>query len=117
MILLFVLSSLPSSAVPSFGLFDILLKKGGHFLGYAILSLAYLYALPRQWPLRTRGLVAVLLAVLYALSDEYHQSFTPGRRPSLLDVGIDALGASAAMLLITRYSPNSNSKSNSSSES
>jgi VanZ family protein len=117
MVLLFVLSSLPSSEVPSFGLFDTLLKKGGHFLGYAFLSLAYLYALPQQWSLRTRGLVAVVLAVLYALSDEYHQSFTPGRRPSLLDVGIDTLGAATAMLLVARYSPNSNSKSSSSSES
>jgi VanZ family protein len=117
MVLLFTLSSLPSSAVPSFGLFDTLLKKGGHFLGYALLSLAYLYALPGQWPSRTRRLVAVGLVVLYALSDEYHQSFTPGRRPSLLDVGIDGLGAMTAMFLIARYSPNSNSKSSSSSES
>ena len=116
MVLLFAISSLPSTAVPSFGFFDTLLKKGGHFLGYAVLCLAYLYALPRQWPLRTRGVVVVVLAVLYALSDEYHQSFTPGRRPSLLDVGIDGLGAAAAMFLVARYSPNSSSKSSSSSE-
>jgi VanZ family protein len=33
------------------------------------------------------------MAVLYAGSDEFHQSFTSGRHPSVMDVGIDTLGA------------------------
>jgi VanZ family protein len=117
MALIFAFSSLPTSELPSFGMLDTLIKKGGHFLGYAFLSLAYLYALPQQCTPKTRRWIAVALAFLYALSDEFHQSFIPGRRASLWDVGIDGLGATLAMLFIARYSPNSSSKSKSSSES
>lgn len=35
---------------------------------------------------------AVIMAVAFAFSDEYHQSFVPGRHPRLTDVGIDAVG-------------------------
>jgi VanZ family protein len=38
-------------------------------------------------------LFAFVLAVLYALTDEWHQAFVPGRSASLLDSGVDAIGA------------------------
>lgn len=37
-------------------------------------------------------LIAVLIAMSYAFSDEWHQTFVPGHEGSLRDVGIDALG-------------------------
>jgi hypothetical protein len=40
--------------------------------------------------------VAVGLAVLYGVSDEWHQSFVPGRSPDALDVLADGLGAAVA---------------------
>lgn len=41
-----------------------------------------------------RGYVAAFIIVLlYALSDEYHQSFSPTRHPKIYDVGYDLLGA------------------------
>ncbi|MBR5116337.1 MAG: VanZ family protein, partial [Lachnospiraceae bacterium] len=42
---------------------------------------------------------ALIIAVLYAASDEFHQSFVPGRSCMLGDVGIDSLGALAGILL------------------
>lgn len=114
---IFTLSSLPSEEVPNFGFLDSLVKHGGHFLGYALLGLAYAFALPRGVSGRAGAMLAVVLALLYALTDEYHQSFVPGRSASWLDVMIDGLGALASVFVMRRYSPNSNSKPNSSSKS
>jgi VanZ family protein len=45
----------------------------------------------------------VALAVLYAVTDEVHQTFVEGRAGAPLDVGIDALGALAGVLLWRRF--------------
>jgi VanZ family protein len=48
-------------------------------------------------------LLCLFFTVLYAVSDEYHQSFTPGRHSSGYDVIIDACGAFTVLgLLYTR---------------
>lgn len=46
-----------------------------------------------RWALGGRALVAVLLAVAYGVVDELHQSTTPGRDATPVDVALDALGA------------------------
>ncbi len=93
---IFGFSSIPSKEMPSFGGVDFLVKKGGHATGYALLALANMRALgwdPKRWPL------AWLMAALYSATDEFHQSFVPGRHPALMDVGIDALGAAVGLFL------------------
>jgi VanZ family protein len=78
-------------------LFDFLLKKGAHFSVYAVLAVLIWRAL--EW--RGRGWAwAWLLAVLYAISDEYHQSFVANRHPQATDVLIDACGAATALLIV-----------------
>jgi VanZ family protein len=47
-------------------------------------------------------LVVMGVTVAYAASDEYHQSFVPGRHPGLSDVLIDGLGAATALILMVR---------------
>lgn len=42
----------------------------------------------------------MLVGVLYAASDEFHQSFVPGRGPSIVDVGIDSLGVLTGILAV-----------------
>lgn len=42
--------------------------------------------------------VSLLFCVLYGLSDEWHQSFVPGRKSSGLDWLADSLGAAAAII-------------------
>ena len=110
--LIFVFSSLPSDKVPYYGGFDYVVKKGGHALGYGLLGLSYYYALPRSLSRVYRWILALIMAILFALSDEYHQSFVQGRNSSLGDVAIDTLGAIVALFLGAGYSSNSRSKSN-----
>lgn len=94
---IFTFSSTPSSGLPNYGFWDTLVKKGGHVAGYALLALSYWYWMGFD---PKKGWLAWLLAVLFAATDEFHQSFTPGRNPSLKDVLVyDNLGALLAVLL------------------
>ena len=95
MALIFGASSTPGNDLPKFGGWDLFVKKGGHMLGYALLAMSYLRGLTGSRRLNWRiCFLAVLMAAVYAMTDEFHQSFTPGRTPSVADVGIDTLGAS-----------------------
>ncbi|MGH2521712.1 MAG: VanZ family protein [Anaerolineales bacterium] len=116
MAVIFAASSTPQSNLPKFGLWDFLVKKGGHMLGYALLALAYTYGLaaPRAGRATTRQLLlAVLLATLYAVTDEFHQWFVSGRGATVRDVLIDGLGAIVGVWSWSLWLVNSNSNSNS----
>jgi VanZ family protein len=76
---------------------DFLFKKSAHFMVFAILAALLWRAL--EW--RTRAWVwSWLLTVIYAVSDEWHQSFVAGRHPQATDVLIDACGAATALLVV-----------------
>jgi VanZ family protein len=77
---------------------DMVVKKAGHAVLYGVLAWLYLRALQENGLSsgRTR-LLAFGLAVLYAVTDEVHQSFVPGRTPSPWDVLIDGAGAALAV--------------------
>lgn len=95
MFAIFIFSSQPSDKLPDFDRADRIVKKGGHILGYGLLAISFWRAL--AWDGRKRPL-AWLLTVLYAMTDEYHQSFVPGRGASAWDVAIfDNLGALTAL--------------------
>jgi VanZ family protein len=103
MAVIFKLSSMPGDELPNFGLADYWVKKGGHMLGYGLLSLAYWHGL--KW---NKKLVwwAWIFAVLYAITDEFHQSFIAGRHPSAFDVILfDATGAAIALWISQRLFP------------
>ena len=80
-----------------------LLRKIGHLLEYGLLALVLQRGLSlRGW----KGIAAILGCVLlFALSDEFHQSFVLGRNPSLIDVGIDIAGAGLAVCMAHVYTP------------
>ena len=102
---IFGFSSIPSSGMPTFGFWDILVKKGGHAFGYGLLSLAYLHGLTMgsgKYP----GVLQMLawgMATLYSVTDEFHQSFVPGRHPAMSDVLIDSLGAAVMLVWVKHY--------------
>ena len=50
-------------------------------------------AIGRERISRTRLFFSLVLAILYACSDEWHQRFTPGRTSSIIDVFIDTIGS------------------------
>ena len=91
MLAIFVVSATPGAQLPQFGTLDYFVKKAGHMLAYAVLAALLHRGLGHrqgQWAW------AWLLAVAYALLDEFHQSFVPGRHPSLIDVFLfDGVGA------------------------
>lgn len=111
MALIFFLSSRTASQLPYFGAIDVIIKKGGHALGYAFLALAYFLALPPRLSTGYRIAMAFFMAILFALSDEFHQSFVEGRTSSLRDVVIDSVGALVALVFGGFYSSNSRSSS------
>ena len=89
------------STVPApFGISMLVTSVVGHLTGYAVLALLFRYALARSSVSRRRAsAVAVVLAMLYGLSDEWHQSFVPGRDASLFDLAVDLTGAAIGVAL------------------
>lgn len=96
-----------------------ILRKSGHFLGYAILSALTFLALKRtnrdrlklvlqrSWGMFLRDLwrfewavIAVLLPLVTASLDEINQTFIPSRSGRWQDVAIDTSGAIVVQLLI-----------------
>jgi VanZ family protein len=78
-----------------------LCRKLGHILEYAILTWLVVRAVQQdnpRWNWRTAA-VALLFAVLHAAADEWHQAFVPSRTSNLRDVGIDSVGALAALVV------------------
>jgi VanZ family protein len=102
---IFILSAQPSLPEYPDTLLDLILKKSAHIMEYGLLAFLLWRALsPGRWGALSRSalVTAFLVSVLYALSDEYHQTFVPGRHGRLMDVGIDAVGALVALLVVGR---------------
>jgi hypothetical protein len=92
MALIFFLSSLQGSSLSDFGSFDFFVKKGAHITEYAILYLLLFRALHSVMITRTAFIFSAVIGVLYAISDEYHQTFVPLREGRVRDVIIDSIG-------------------------
>lgn len=71
--------------------------KIGHFIAYAILAVLVSFAITRVRGWQKVGLV-VAFAICYAITDELHQTFVPGRSFELLDIAADTLGAGFAAI-------------------
>jgi VanZ family protein len=103
MSLIFYLSS--RSGLPDFQSFDLAMKKGAHLAAYGFLYFLLFRAFhstrPSANPPPSRlCLLAAFVAVLYAVSDEIHQSFVPLRNATARDVLIDSLGIFLMYLLV-----------------
>lgn len=77
-----------------------IIRKLAHFSIYTLVGLLLMgfvstYKMKNKW----RILITVGLGMLYAASDEFHQSFSPGRTPKITDVYIDTLGVILGALL------------------
>ncbi|MDR3612514.1 MAG: VanZ family protein [Candidatus Obscuribacterales bacterium] len=84
-----------------FGSFNILLRKTGHVSEFALLFLLLQRALKHTvGGALALTLTASVLTILYAVSDEYHQSFVPGRTSSIYDVAVDSAGIMLALLIL-----------------
>lgn len=101
MSIIFWFSAQPAEQLPIFSWADAIVKKSGHVIGYALLALSYWYALDMA---KNRRWLVWLLVILYALTDEYHQSFVAGRHSSIWDVLIfDNIGILLSLWLTNLY--------------
>ena len=105
MAVIFIFSSIPKGTlIPDFDVWDFLIKKSAHLLIYGLLALSYLWGLTGWIGIKRQHLSRVLLlAVLYGISDELHQTFITGREGKITDVAIDMLGAALALLIWNIY--------------
>lgn len=72
---------------------DFALRKIAHLTEYAILAWLLIRALKEHQLSKQQVLIlAISLSVLYAISDEYHQTFILGREGTFRDVLIDSFG-------------------------
>jgi VanZ like family len=99
MAIIFWLSAQPNLD-SGLGLWDDILRKFAHVTAYAVLMVLWTWSLR---PVLARPLpIAAALTLIYAITDEYHQSFVEGRTGSGIDVGIDLIGVLIATILL-RY--------------
>ena len=77
-------------------------QKCGHAVEYGILAILISRPLrsSHRFPLHRALVLAVILSGTYAASDEWHQSFVPGRSALFSDVVIDTAGAAITMTLL-----------------
>ena len=85
-----------------------IVRKGAHFTEYMILG-GFLVPAVKEWmavdttpvPVVRERITAWLAGTLYAVTDEIHQSFVPGRNCELRDMGIDSCGVLAGVLVVS----------------
>lgn len=105
--LIFLLSSQPT--LPGFdsNAYDFILKKSAHMFVYAILYLLTARGVEMVAPAKTKKsfliFLPLLIVLIYAISDEFHQSLVPSRYPTWRDIGYDILGASLVFLRKYKY--------------
>ena len=100
-----VLWLFPSTTPETLEVIHVVVRKIAHFTEYAIL--AYLAARafrtsPRAALANRWFLAALVLIVIYALLDEYHQAYVPSRTASIYDSLIDMSGGLVMLLVLRR---------------
>ena len=100
MAVIFVFSAQPHLPKHPNSLADAALKKAAHLAEYAVLALLTSRAIRAAHPSVSSFVGAFLLSVGFAVTDELHQAFVPGRTSAAGDVLIDAAAAAATLLLV-----------------
>ena len=110
-IVIFSFSASPTSSTSEVHWQDFVVKKSAHIFEYAVFSFLLYRALRGSGVSAKKSVYySFLIAVLYGLTDEFHQSFTPGREPKLRDVFFDSFGALTNSVFVSRVLPKGNAK-------
>lgn len=75
-------------------------RKSGHFIGYMMLGVLSMLLLLKFKNTNKKPLFALLLCAIYAISDEIHQLFVPGRSGQVRDVLIDSCGSLVGIAIV-----------------
>ncbi len=101
-LVIFFLSN--QEVLPGFtvSIYDFIFKKAAHMFVYAILYLllfrAYLVTQSSHANSKKQYLIPIALGLVYAITDELHQSLVPGRHASPRDLLYDSLGMTTVLL-------------------
>lgn len=95
MIIIFIFSTRESVQVSEQTLVNFVFFKTLHVIEYAVLFVLYVRAVRNSMAIKIRELyiIAFLLTIAYAVTDELHQTFVPSRQGQPRDVIIDGFGA------------------------
>lgn len=74
-------------------------RKAGHLFLYFILGILLALSFMNSFKINFVYIISFILGFLYAVTDEIHQYFIPGRNPSILDVLIDSIGVFIGVML------------------
>ena len=101
---IFSFSSMQINHEAEFSWLDFVIKKTAHVTEYAILYWLTFRAVSQKGKLVDKKYLTYVLvfAFLYAMSDEWHQTFVRGREGTLRDVGFDTLGALISLTQIKK---------------
>jgi len=103
---IFSFSEFPTKQAGGIYWVDFIIKKTAHVVEYGILTiLSYRAFLSKNVKHRNAALWAILISVLYGVSDEFHQGFTPGREPHIRDVFFDTIGSLLAIYGVWNWIP------------
>jgi VanZ family protein len=103
-VLLFYLSGLPHLILIQKGIVNAVAHIVAHFIMYYIFAFLLARAFVHDgMSLKKSMAVSFLIALLYAMGDEYHQLFIPGRYAEIQDVLVDGAGAALAVRVFYIY--------------
>lgn len=84
---------------------QLFVRKCAHLAEYAVLAVLFFRALSQSKIFSAHSVrLTFILAAIYALLDEFHQSFVMSRTASPYDVAIDLAGATAGLFIYRRLS-------------
>ena len=92
--LIFYLSSIPDLKIVQISFLDFVLRKIAHITEYAFLCVSYILALKNTTKLTYTKvyLLSMIFSIIYAITDEIHQRFVPGRSCNFFDLLFDTTG-------------------------
>jgi len=114
MILIFIMSSFNSTEssnqsgfiveiisnilnIDNVDLLSLIIRKSAHFTEYFILGLLVQNMIDNY---NKKTFLSIIICILYAISDEIHQYFVPGRSCQIMDMTIDTLGSLLGIYLL-----------------
>ena len=78
-----------------------IIRKGAHLSIYTLVGIFIMsFISTYKIHLKYKFLISILVGLVYASSDEIHQSLIPGRTASIIDVGIDTAGVFLGIILV-----------------
>ena len=82
------------------------IRKGAHFFEYFVLGvlMARVFEICTKYKYSMKIVFSWIISSLYAISDEVHQVFVPGRHGKIGDILLDSIGALVGVLIVFLFS-------------